>query len=62
MNKYDSEKLRGILAKHGMEQASGPEDADLILLNTGSVRERAEKKVFSRIGRLAGLKKPGNGL
>ena len=61
MNKYDSEKLMGILAKHGMERASGPEDADVILLNTCSIRDKAEQKVFSRIGRLAGFKKEGNG-
>ena len=61
MNKYDSEKMMGVLAKHGMRQASGPEEADVILLNTCSIREKAEQKVFSRIGRLASFKKNGNG-
>ncbi len=59
MNTYDSEKLEGILAKSGMERADSPEDADVILLNTCSIREKAEAKVFSRLGRLAGLKKSG---
>ena len=61
MNKYDSEKLMGILAKHGMGKASGPEEADIILLNTCSIREKAEQKVFSRIGRLARSRKNNNG-
>ena len=61
MNKYDSEKLMGILAKHGMEQASGPEEADVIVLNTCSIREKAEQKVFSRIGRLVNDRKRNNG-
>ncbi len=61
MNKYDSEKLMGILAKYGMERASGPEDADVIVLNTCSIRDKAEQKVFSRIGRLSGGRKNNNG-
>jgi tRNA-2-methylthio-N6-dimethylallyladenosine synthase len=62
MNKYDSEKLKGILANRGMEEAPGPAEADVILLNTCSIREKAEQKVFSRIGRLAGYKKRNNSL
>lgn len=61
MNRYDSEKLMGILAKHGMERASGPEEADVILLNTCSIRDKAEQKVFSRIGRLAAGRDNKNG-
>jgi len=62
MNKYDSEKIQGVLAGRGMVPASGPGDADLILLNTCSIREKAEQKVFSRIGRLAGYKKKNRNL
>ena len=62
MNKYDSEKLRGMLAKQGMELASTVAEADLILLNTCSIRAKAEQKVFSRLGRLAVYKQKNSNL
>ena len=62
MNKYDSEKLRGMLAKQGMERASTVAEADLILLNTCSIRAKAEQKVFSRLGRLAVYKQKNRNL
>ena len=57
MNEYDSDKMADVLrACEGMEQTMHPEDADVILLNTCSIREKAEDKVFSDLGRLRSLK------
>lgn len=52
MNVHDSERLSGLLEAAGYEPASGSEDADVIVLNTCSVRERAEEKLFTRLGEL----------
>jgi len=57
MNLHDSEKLRGILERQGYAPAARPEDADVILLNTCSIREKAAEKVFSELGRLKRLKR-----
>jgi tRNA-2-methylthio-N6-dimethylallyladenosine synthase len=52
MNEYDSAKMRDVLnASHGFELTSDPEQADVLLLNTCSVREKAQEKVFSELGR-----------
>ena len=62
MNEYDSGKMADVLrACEGMQQTDAPEDADLILFNTCSVREKAEEKVFSDLGRARALKleRPG---
>jgi len=57
MNEYDSDKLADVLrAAHGMEPADSPEDADVVLFNTCSVREKAQEKVFSDLGRIRHLK------
>ena len=56
MNVHDSEKFAGILSGLGYEPAAGASDADVILLNTCSVREKAASKVFSRLGQLRLLK------
>jgi tRNA-2-methylthio-N6-dimethylallyladenosine synthase len=57
MNEYDSEKMADVMrACEGMEQTDHPEDADVILLNTCSIREKAEEKVFSDLGRVRALK------
>ena len=56
MNQHDSEKLAGILTALGYAPASNAGEADLILLNTCSIREKAESKVFDRLGRLRRLK------
>ncbi|HMC12908.1 MAG TPA: tRNA (N6-isopentenyl adenosine(37)-C2)-methylthiotransferase MiaB [Gallionellaceae bacterium] len=57
MNEYDSDKMADVLrACEGMQQVSSPEDADLILFNTCSVREKAQEKVFSDLGRARELK------
>ena len=58
MNEYDSDKMADILhADEGMTITNTPEDADVVLLNTCSIREKAEDKVFSDLGRLRELKK-----
>jgi tRNA-2-methylthio-N6-dimethylallyladenosine synthase len=62
MNEYDSDKMADVLgASDGMVRTDVVEDADVILLNTCSVREKAQEKVFSDLGRLRELKlaKPG---
>ena len=57
MNEYDSDKMADVLrACAGMERTDKPEEADVILLNTCSIREKAEEKVFSDLGRMRPLK------
>ena len=57
MNEYDSQKTLEILKQDPtIEETSSPEDADIILLNTCSIREKAEEKVYSELGRLRKLK------
>lgn len=52
MNEYDSEKMADVLREsHGYELTSSAEDADLLLVNTCSIREKAQEKVFSELGR-----------
>jgi tRNA-2-methylthio-N6-dimethylallyladenosine synthase len=57
MNEYDSERVAGLLKQERYELTDRPEDADLILLNTCSIREKAEDKVFSQLGALRHLKR-----
>jgi len=57
MNEYDSDHLSRILENSGYVRASEPEKADFVLLNTCSVRAKAEQKALSRLGRLMTLKK-----
>jgi len=60
MNEYDSGKMLDVLgAAHGYEATQDVEQADLILFNTCSVREKAQEKVFSDLGRVRHLKKRG---
>ncbi len=57
MNEYDSAKMRDVLhASHGLELTDDPEEADILLLNTCSIREKAQEKVFSQLGRWRELK------
>ena len=57
MNEYDSQKTLEILKQDPtIEETSNPEEADIILLNTCSIREKAEEKVYSELGRLRKLK------
>lgn len=58
MNEYDSEKMLAVLAEEngGIEQVTEADEADIILFNTCSVREKAQEKVFSDLGRVRPLK------
>ncbi len=58
MNEYDSDKMADVLAaSHGLELTEHAEEADVILINTCSIREKAQEKVFSQLGRWKQLKK-----
>ncbi|MCE7626968.1 tRNA (N6-isopentenyl adenosine(37)-C2)-methylthiotransferase MiaB, partial [Vibrio fluvialis] len=62
MNEYDSSKMADLLnATNGYELTEEPEEADVLLLNTCSIREKAQEKVFHQLGRWKTLKdkKPG---
>ena len=57
MNEYDSDKMADVLhASEGLEKTNSPDDADVILFNTCSVREKAQEKVFSDLGTVRHLK------
>jgi tRNA-2-methylthio-N6-dimethylallyladenosine synthase len=56
MNAHDSDRMEDVLRAHGWSAAESLEDADLVVLNTCSVREKAEQKLRSEIGKLAPLK------
>jgi len=56
MNVYDSDRMTEALASSGYASAASPADADMILLNTCHIREKAAEKLFSDLGRLAPLK------
>jgi len=56
MNEHDSERMYGLLLNSGFKQALREEDADLLLVNSCSIREKAEQKAFSSLGRLKALK------
>jgi tRNA-2-methylthio-N6-dimethylallyladenosine synthase len=57
MNEYDSSKMADVLlASHQLIKTDNPEEADVLLLNTCSVREKAQEKVFSELGRWRNLK------
>lgn len=57
MNENDSEHIAGVLARAGAEKAGSPEEADLVIVNTCTVREKSEEKLYSYLGRLSSLKK-----
>ena len=60
MNEYDSDKMADVMqAAEGYQPTDDPEQADLILFNTCSVREKAQEKVFSDLGRVKHLKERG---
>jgi tRNA-2-methylthio-N6-dimethylallyladenosine synthase len=63
MNEYDSEKMADVLREsHGYELTDSPDEADLLLVNTCSIREKAQEKVFSELGRWKQLKKKNPGI
>ena len=57
MNKYESERIAGILVGLGYTLTDQPRGADLVLLNTCSIRDKAEQKVYSQLGQLKWLKR-----
>ena len=57
MNVHDSEKMSGALKSEGYIETDDPKGADIIIFNTCSIREKAEQKFFSKLGRLKSLKK-----
>ncbi len=57
MNEYDSKRMHELLeASHGLKPSNTPENADVLLMNTCSIREKAQEKVFSRLGQWRSLK------
>ncbi len=63
MNEYDSQKMRDVLSvSHGLTETQQPNDADVLLLNTCSIREKAQEKVFSQLGRWKDWKQERPGL
>ena len=57
MNEYDSARMADLLgASHGLEQTDSADEADVLLLNTCSIREKAQEKVFHQLGRWKHLK------
>src|SRR5437588_5786488 len=56
MNVYDSHRMADMLAPEGYVETATPDDADLIILNTCHIREKAAEKVYSEIGRMRVLK------
>jgi len=61
MNVYDSERMRDVLKPLGYSPVDSPEQADLVVLNTCHIREKATEKMFSELGRLRDLKKDTGG-
>ncbi|MDA8083662.1 MAG: tRNA (N6-isopentenyl adenosine(37)-C2)-methylthiotransferase MiaB [Nitrospiraceae bacterium] len=57
MNVHDSEKMIGLLSENGYKEAGTPAEADLIIFNTCAIREKAEQKFYSQLGRIKTLKK-----
>ena len=64
MNVYDSDRMADVLAPHGFRTTDDVDDADMVILNTCHIREKAAEKVFSDLGRIRPLKteRPGRGL
>lgn len=62
MNEHDSERMTGMLETHGCSSTSDAMAADMVILNTCSIREKAEQKFFSELGRLKKLKDENPGL
>ena len=61
MNVYDSARMADVLAAHGYASTGTPDDADLVILNTCHIREKAAEKVYSELGRLNQIKRARHG-
>jgi tRNA-2-methylthio-N6-dimethylallyladenosine synthase len=57
MNVHDSEKMAGILKSEGYAETDSAKDADIVIFNTCSIRQKAEQKFFSELGRIKSIKK-----
>ncbi len=57
MNEHDSERIGGLLEADGMAPADGPEDADVVVLNTCTIRENADQKLYGYLGSLRAVKR-----
>ncbi len=62
MNVHDSERMLGVLLENGYSKVDAPEQADLVIFNTCAIREKAEQKFYSQLGRTRLLKKKRKGL
>ncbi len=62
MNVHDSEKMIGVLSENGYSATDNPEEADLIIFNTCAIREKAEQKFYSQLGRTKLLKRKNKDL
>ena len=62
MNEHDSERIAGLLEAEGMVAATGVEDADVVVLNTCTIRENADNRLYGNLGHLKGLKDANPGL
>ena len=62
MNAYDSARMADLLAPLGFESTDAPEAADMVILNTCHIREKAAEKVYSELGRIAQLKRARPGM
>ena len=60
MNVADTELMLGVLGREGYVRSEGPEDSDVILVNTCAVRDNAEQRVIGRVGELQRHKRPGS--
>ena len=60
MNVYDSERMRDVLEPLGYAETLTPENADLVILNTCHIREKAAEKVYSELGKLRLMKRDRN--
>ncbi len=56
MNEHDSERMAGILEQQGLVNAASADDAEMVILNTCSIRDKAEQKFYSELGRLTHLR------
>src|SRR5215212_9135364 len=61
MNVYDSDRIADTLASQGYVTTATPEDADLVVLNTCNIREKAAEKVYSELGRVRQLRESAAG-
>ena len=61
MNVHDSERMAGLLEQAGYEPTSDARDADVVVINTCSVRERAEEKLYTRLGEIRHARKKAGG-